>query len=59
VFFAVSTQWRIDSMNGKATGIEYSGLNAAMDMLGTQNKKDIFNSIRIMERAAREAMNNG
>jgi hypothetical protein len=54
LFSALSTQWRV-GMNGP-TGLDYSAVPVVMDMRGIEPdaRRDIFEDIRIMERAAIE-----
>lgn len=56
LFAAVSTQWRV-GMAG-ATGLDYAGVLAAMEFYGVkpEERRARFEDLRIMERAALEAM---
>lgn len=49
---AVQTQWRI-GMTGRATGLDYQGVKACMELCGIPRKKrtELFAGIRAMERA--------
>lgn len=56
IFDDMVTQWRV-GMSG-ATGLDYSALPAVFEIRGvtTDEKEDIFNDLKIMERAALKAM---
>ncbi|WNW10131.1 DUF1799 domain-containing protein [Pseudomonas sp. DTU_2021_1001937_2_SI_NGA_ILE_001] len=56
LFDAMGTQWR-SGMNG-ATGLEYQALPVTMDLLGMDvgDRQALFRDIRVMERAALDAM---
>lgn len=56
LFGAMGTQWRMGF--GGPVGLDYAALPAVMDMHGiqTDDRRPIFDDIRVMERAALEVM---
>ena len=54
VFTRIQTQWRT-GMSG-ATGFDYHGVGAAVQMMGKTMTPDLFSDIQLMERAALKAM---
>lgn len=50
IFCDMSTQWRV-GMKG-ATGLDYAALPAVMSIRKVKDRADVFDCIRIMERAA-------
>jgi hypothetical protein len=56
VFIAASTQWRVGM--GGATGLDYAALPAIMKFVGIPKKRqsEVFEGIRLMERAALDEM---
>jgi hypothetical protein len=56
LFSAISTQWRVGM--GGATGLDYTALPVVMDMQDTapEHRRERFDEIRVMERAALDVM---
>lgn len=54
LFTNIQTQWRV-GMNG-ASGLDYHGVGAAVQMMGKTMTPELFSDIQIMERAALKAM---
>lgn len=52
VFLRMNTQWKIDGMSGKATGLDYPALASVMDMMGVADRKQAFEDCRSMEAEA-------
>lgn len=52
VFLACSTQWEIGPMSGHPQGLRYADLAAAIDLMGVQDRAEVFMGVRVMERAA-------
>lgn len=48
VFHACDTQWRFAG-NGIRMGLEYPAVSTVMALRETENKKDVFHSLKIME----------
>lgn len=57
-WLTVQTQWRVSFVNGKRTGMEYSGILACMEMQCIPRKKrpELFKAVQIMEAAVLEAL---
>ncbi|RZS80655.1 DUF1799 domain-containing protein [Pigmentiphaga kullae] len=57
VFCAMDTQWRVGGM-GRASGLDYAALPFVMRQLGVPRAEwtDIFDAVRVMERAALDEM---
>lgn len=51
VFMSCQTQWRMAGF-GDVVGLDYSGLWAAMQMLGIKRPKDTFDRVRVIEASA-------
>lgn len=60
-FIDLSTQWHIVSgMNGeRVTGLNYQSVESAMNIqqIPQENRRDLFNDLKIMERSALEVIN--
>ncbi|WP_430229943.1 DUF1799 domain-containing protein [Nitrosomonas communis] len=58
LFNSLATQWRI-SFTGSFIGLNYPSIESSMNMLGTKKKRkaELFNDIKIMERAALPILN--
>ncbi|MCK9994509.1 MAG: hypothetical protein Dbin4_03029 [Alphaproteobacteria bacterium] len=54
IFTRIQTQWRV-GMSG-ATGLDYHGVGAAIQMMGKTMTPELFSDIQLMERAALQAM---
>lgn len=60
-FVTVSTQWRTVWVGGleggrlMRTGLDYQGARAGLEMAGVKVDADLFDGLRVMERAAIEA----
>ena len=56
LFSALCTQWRVGM--GGATGLDYTALPVVMDMLeiAPEDRRERFEEVRVMERAALEVM---
>ncbi|MHB1098250.1 MAG: DUF1799 domain-containing protein [Burkholderiales bacterium] len=52
LFLDCSTQWRVSG--GAILGLDYAAVEAVMNMRGTENRNEVFEGIRIMERAVLE-----
>lgn len=53
----VETQWRTAGMTGLMTGLDYSGVSAWLELFVKRgDRKNIMQSIQVMERAALAAM---
>lgn len=50
VFMACATQWRVS--DHRAVGLDYNGLLAVMQLRDTQERRDTFERVRILESAA-------
>ena len=50
VFCDMSTQWRV-GVNG-ATGLDYAALPAVLNIRRVNDREDVFECLRVMERAA-------
>jgi hypothetical protein len=50
IFCDMSTQWRVGA-NG-ATGLDYAALPAVMSIRKVKDRADVFDCLRVMERAA-------
>lgn len=59
VFIAMGTQWNV-GMSG-AIGLRYEALPTVLDAIGVAaaDHADVFTGLRVMERAALEAMRDG
>jgi hypothetical protein len=57
VFVSCGTQWRVDPTSGTALGLDYSGVIAAIDMMGVARTRKLFDDLRAMERAAIKELN--
>lgn len=57
-FLAVETQWQRNAFSGHITGLDYRGVQAWLDMryLSRRKRRDIFEGLQIMERAALDAL---
>lgn len=55
MFIACETQWRL-LPSGVRIGLDYSALEAAMRMQEIKNQTDTFRRVRVMERAAVNAL---
>lgn len=59
-FLAVTTQWHmIGTADGRlvATGLDYAGVRAGLDLAGIEVTPDLWPEIRVIEAGAMEAMN--
>lgn len=62
-FLVCQTQWHIDVMSSlagassKVRGLRYADVAAVLDLLGVHNRRDVFEGIRTMERAALAVFN--
>ena len=54
LFTRIQSQWRI-GMNG-ASGLDYPGVAAAVQMMGKAMTPELFADVQLMERAALQAM---
>lgn len=54
MFTRIQTQWRT-GMSG-ATGLDYHGVGAAVQMMGKTMTPELFSDLQLMERAALQAM---
>ncbi|CAB3889692.1 hypothetical protein LMG6103_05858 [Achromobacter piechaudii] len=56
VFCAMDTQWRVGA--GGATGLDYGALPTVLRFLGVKRPEwsEVWDSVRVMERAALEEM---
>ncbi|MCK9994410.1 MAG: hypothetical protein Dbin4_02930 [Alphaproteobacteria bacterium] len=54
LFTRIQTQWRT-GMSG-ATGLDYHGVGAAIQMMGETMTPELFSDIQLMERAALKSM---
>lgn len=52
VFLASSTQWRFAGMAAAPIGLDYAGVEAAVRGLGRSWDVELFQDLRVMERAA-------
>jgi len=50
MFLACETQWRITPPDGKPSGIDYTALQAAMQMAAVTDVKQTFAGVQIMEK---------
>lgn len=55
LFLRVQTQWRYSF--GGPTGLDYTGVEAAMRLAGIQQSADLFDGLQVMEVAALREMN--
>jgi hypothetical protein len=51
LFVACSTQWRVGGM-GVPIGLDYAGVRAAMALSRVRPSRELFEDVRVMERAA-------
>lgn len=56
LFLMCSTQWRYAGMTGVPTGLDYTGVHAAMQMQGVEDPADTFERLRTIESAALDAL---
>jgi hypothetical protein len=63
-FFAVDTQWRTAPIGGgmvptriRFVGLDYAGVRAGLDALGMTVTPELWAGLQVMERAARDALN--
>lgn len=49
LFMALRTQWHFGGLGGRAPGLDYQALNAAMEMMGVLDRAQAFRDIRAME----------
>jgi len=56
VFLRLATQWRLGAMGG-VFGLDYTAVEAVLRMLRTDNPREIFDSIQVMEYAALPVLN--
>lgn len=52
LFMALRTQWHFGGLGGRAPGLDYPALIAAMDMMGVKDRAQTFRDIRAMEHEA-------
>lgn len=50
VFLRMFTQWRYSPM-GRLLGLDYTGVRAAMGLMGARNRGQVFDDLQVMERA--------
>lgn len=56
IFLRLATQWRLGAMGG-VFGLDYAAVEAVLRMLRTDNPREIFDSIQVMEYAALPVLN--
>jgi hypothetical protein len=62
-FLVCQTQWHIDvtsslaGTSSKVRGLRYADVAATLDLLEVPNRRDVFEGIRTMERAALAVFN--
>lgn len=63
-FIAAETQWRVTSISGGMLpgrlfylGLSYAGARVGIEAAGIELTPDIWSGVRVMEAAAREALN--
>lgn len=56
IFLRLATQWRLGAMGG-VFGLDYTAVEAVLRMLRTDNPREIFDSIQVMEYAALPVLN--
>lgn len=49
LFMALRTQWHFGGLGGRAPGLDYQALAAAMEMMGVLDRPQAFRDIRVME----------
>ena len=49
LFFALDTQWKTAGMAGIRTGLDYTAIRPAADMLGIELTPRVFLDLRLME----------
>lgn len=52
VFLAMRTQWETSDYSGAAKGLRYESLAATMDMMGVEDRKQVFADVRDCEAEA-------
>ncbi len=52
LFFSLASQWRIHGMSGVRLGLEYTAIGPTATMMGIAMTPELFDDIRVMERAA-------
>lgn len=57
-FLTAQTQWKFTAL-GKLAGFDYAGINALMDMLGLEDKKQMLMDLQVMERTYKTEVNDG
>lgn len=56
IFCRLGTQWKVGALGG-FLGLDYSGVLALFDLLGVENRKEMFDKVQDMERAALPVLN--
>lgn len=51
-FLSCATQWTVSEMSGRRRSLRYADVAAALDMLGVDDRRQVFEGIVVMERAA-------
>lgn len=51
LFLRLSTQWVVGGMGG-VVGLNYSSVKALLDILGIEERVELFDGLQVMERAA-------
>lgn len=61
VFLRLRTQWRVavGMVETLYLGLDYAGLEAALRMIKTSDKRTLFADLQVMEFAALEVLNRG
>jgi len=54
---ACHTQWQINGMSGQYLGLRYADVAATIDLMGITDRREVFDGIRVMERAALAQLN--
>lgn len=58
VFLMCSTQWRLIPMGGMQ-GLDYPAVESVLNLLGAENKPQLFKDIRFIEMGALGELKNG
>lgn len=58
LFIQLATQWKVTGFGG-VLGLDYVAVEATMNMVGTENRKQMLEDLQIMEMAALRVLNKG
>ena len=52
LWMRLQTQWRTGGMGGQPTGLDYAAVWATLERLGVRRRREVFEHLQAMERAA-------